>query len=93
MLNGSALVHLKEQISFVFPELWMCFSFPSKTGFTALHVAAHYGQLDFVRDMLTRGLAAMRSEPPKLTSGGQPVKEQGSEVMQQPVLERDEGPG
>ncbi|XP_067414419.1 serine/threonine-protein phosphatase 6 regulatory ankyrin repeat subunit B-like [Emydura macquarii macquarii] len=49
------------------------------TGFTALHVAAHYGQLDFVRDMLTRGLAAMRSEPPKLTSGGQPVKEQGSE--------------
>ncbi|XP_074799884.1 uncharacterized protein LOC141982068 isoform X7 [Natator depressus] len=51
----------------------------TKTGFTALHVAAHYGQLDFVRDMLARGLATMHSEPPKFTSEGQQVKEQGSE--------------
>ena len=35
-----------------------------QTGLTALHVAAHYGQTEFVREMLTRVPATLKSEAP-----------------------------
>lgn len=50
----------------------------TKTGLTALHVAAHYGQMDFVRDMLFKVPATIRSEPPHSSDG--PLRDIGSEV-------------
>lgn len=41
----------------------MYFLFP-QTGLTALHVAASYGQEDFVREMLTQVPATITSERP-----------------------------
>ena len=35
-----------------------------KTGLASLHIAAHYGQQDFVREMLTKVPATIRSETP-----------------------------
>ena len=49
-----------------------------QSGFTALHVAAHYGQIDFVREMLTRVPATVRSEPPHTNEPT--VREIGHEV-------------
>ena len=37
-----------------------------KTGLAALHISAHYGQVDFVREMLTKVPATIRSETPTL---------------------------
>ena len=49
-----------------------------QTGLTALHVAAHYGQMDFVRDMLSKVPATIRSEPPHSSDG--PLRDIGGEV-------------
>ena len=49
-----------------------------QTGLTALHVAAHYGQMDFVRDMLFKVPATIRSEPPHSSDG--PLRDIGGEV-------------
>ncbi len=51
-----------------------------QTGLTALHVAAHYGQIEFVRDMLTKVPATIRSEQPHSTDG--PLRDIGSEVCE-----------
>lgn len=37
-------------------------TFSSKSGFTALHVAAHFGQTNAVRELLTKVPAAVRSQ-------------------------------
>ena len=42
----------------------LCVCVCSQTGLTALHVAACFGQVDFVREMLTKVPATMRSERP-----------------------------
>ena len=49
-----------------------------QTGLTALHVAAHYGQMDFVRDMLSKVPATITSEPPHSSDG--PLRDIGGEV-------------
>jgi len=43
----------------------------SKSGFTALHVAAHFGQTNTVRELLTKVSAAVKSEIAKDGEGGQ----------------------
>ena len=45
---------------------------------SALHVAAHFGQVDFVREMLTKVPATVKSEPPN--GGDTGFKDFGSEV-------------
>ena len=40
-----------------------------QTGLTALHVAAQFGQIDFVREMLAKVPATVRSEPPHTGEG------------------------
>ena len=44
-----------------------------QTGLTALHVAAQYGQMEFVREMLSKVPATVRSEPPHKSDG--PLRE------------------
>ena len=39
-----------------------------QTGLTALHVAAHYGQMEFCREMLPKVPATIRSEPPHVAA-------------------------
>ena len=51
-----------------------------QTGFTALHVAAHYGQIEFVREMLTKVPAIVRSEPPHSGGGDTSNRDTGPEV-------------
>lgn len=52
---------------------------PLQTGFTALHVAALYGQIELVREMLTKVPATVLSEPPH---SGDPsaIRDIGQEV-------------
>lgn len=50
-----------------------------QTGFTALHVAAQFGQIDFVREMLAKVLATVRSEAPH--AGDVATRELGPEVL------------
>ncbi len=49
-----------------------------QTGFTALHVAAQHGQMDFVREMLVKVPATVKSEAPH--SGDGAARELGPEV-------------
>ena len=49
-----------------------------QTGWNALHVASHYGQMEFVREILTRVPATLSSEAPIGADG--PVT--GAEVRQ-----------
>lgn len=49
----------------------------NQSGMTPLHVAAHYGQIDFVREMLVDVPANIKSERPK--TGGQ-IKDLLTEV-------------
>ena len=54
-----------------------------QTGLTALHVAAHYGQMEFCREMLSQVPATIRSEQPHVpeaTAAAVPVSEIGTEV-------------
>lgn len=44
-------------------------------------MAAHFGQMDFVREILTKMSATIRSEIPKTAIEGLPSKEQPSEVI------------
>ena len=46
---------LKGKVSWKAPSI--------KIGLTALHIAAHHGQIDFVREMLLKVPATIRSEP------------------------------
>uniref|UniRef100_A0A674EK83 Serine/threonine-protein phosphatase 6 regulatory ankyrin repeat subunit A-like n=1 Tax=Salmo trutta TaxID=8032 RepID=A0A674EK83_SALTR len=58
----------------------------SKTGLTALHVAARFGQVDFVREILTKVPATMRSGIPNSNSGeGIPVQQPPSESGYTPL--------
>lgn len=50
-----------------------------QSGFTALHVAAHYGQIEFVRETLSKVSATVRSEPPHSADGS---ARDGHEVSQ-----------
>ena len=61
--NGHVTVldALKGKVSWKAPSV--------KTGLTALHIAAHYGQSDFVREMLTKVPATVRSESPASMPG------------------------
>lgn len=52
--------------------------FSFQTGLTALHVAAQFGQIDFVREMLAKVSATVRSEPPH--TGDIPPRDMGAEV-------------
>jgi len=49
-----------------------------QTGLTALHVAASYGQLDFIRELLITVPATLRSEPPGTGNTG--IKDLVNEV-------------
>ncbi|XP_075684046.1 uncharacterized protein LOC142652280 [Rhinoderma darwinii] len=69
VLKGSVLFHITS----------------TKTGFTALHVAAHFGQADFVREILTKVPATIHSEPPKSTADMVLVKEHGGESGYTPL--------
>ncbi|XP_069588476.1 serine/threonine-protein phosphatase 6 regulatory ankyrin repeat subunit B-like [Ranitomeya imitator] len=57
----------------------------SKTGFTALHVAAHFGQADFVREILTKVPATIHSEVPKFMGDVVFVKEHAGESGYTPL--------
>ncbi|XP_040289762.1 serine/threonine-protein phosphatase 6 regulatory ankyrin repeat subunit A-like [Bufo bufo] len=57
----------------------------TKTGFTALHVAAHFGQADFVREILMKVQATIHSDPPKSTADRVLVKEHGGESGYTPL--------
>lgn len=48
-------------------SLCVCVCVHSQTGLTALHVAACFGQVDFVREMLTKVPAIIRSDHPHST--------------------------
>lgn len=49
-----------------------------QTGLSAIHCAAHYGQVDFVREMLTKVPATVKSEYPG--GGDSGLKDLGAEV-------------
>jgi hypothetical protein len=49
-----------------------------QTGLSAIHCAAHYGQVDFVREMLTKVPATVKSEHPG--GGDSGLKDLGTEV-------------
>lgn len=49
-----------------------------QTGLTALHVAASYGQVGFIREILTSVPATIKSEPPG--SGNTGIKDLATEV-------------
>ncbi|XP_064204441.1 transient receptor potential cation channel, subfamily N, member 1 [Anguilla rostrata] len=58
----------------------------TKTGLTALHVAACFGQVDFVREMLTRVPATLRSEAPSASGWeGAPGRQQPPESGYTPL--------
>ncbi|MGH0158275.1 UNVERIFIED_CONTAM: hypothetical protein FKN15_040052 [Acipenser sinensis] len=75
--NGhlNVLDALKGSVSFKITST-KCFP---QTGLTALHVAASFGQVDFVREILSRVPATMQSEPPRSAVEGQRIREQPSE--------------
>ncbi|XP_066571914.1 transient receptor potential cation channel, subfamily N, member 1 [Amia ocellicauda] len=62
---------LKDSISFKITS--------TKTGLTALHVAASFGQVDFVREILTKVPATMCSEAPRSATEGLPSRERPAE--------------
>ena len=55
-----------------------------QTGLTALHVAAQFGQLEFVREMLSQVPATVRSEAPHVAGGEGRDMEVGSQQHHTP---------
>ena len=82
MINKKTFEKLIHMYSYcIFIVLWVDYHLfiVFQTGLSALHVAAHFGQVDFVREMLTKVPATVKSEPPVGGDTGG-FKDFGSEV-------------